>query len=157
MSVREERFVARFAAIETQKAEVLRRVEALSADDRVKRAKTDDWSPLQVVYHLMRAEELLPASAEPIAMPFNPKLQIGCIILKAAIPIPSKAKEEPRNDVDLAEITTRWGVAREKLAQSLATPAGTRVADHPVFGGIDIDGYLKMLEAHTTYHLKRWP
>jgi hypothetical protein len=153
MSVREERF----AAIEAQKSEVLRRVGALSAEDRLKIAKADDWSPLQVVYHLMRAEELLPASAAPIAMPFNPKLQIGCLILKAAIPVPSKAKEEPRNDVSLEEMTMRWNIAREKLAQSLATPVNIRVADHPVFGGIDIDGYLQMLEAHITYHLKRWP
>jgi len=140
--------------IEAQKAEVLRRLEALSPEQ----AEKGDWSPAQVAYHLMRAEELLPAPPDGTRVRRKPVFYLGCALLRTAVSIPSKAREEPRNDLPLAELTQRWSTSREGLRETLAhaTP-GERVALHPVFGALDAESYLIMLEAHLTYHLKRWP
>ena len=140
--------------IEAQKAEVLRRLEALSPEQ----AGKGDWSPAQVAYHLMRAEELLPAPPDGTRVRRKPIFYLGCALLRAAVSIPSKAREEPRNDLPLAELTQRWSTSREGLRETLAhTTPGERVALHPVFGALDAESYLIMLEAHLTYHLKRWP
>jgi hypothetical protein len=143
-----------FAAIEAKKAEVLRRLEALTPEQ----AQTGDWSPAQVAYHLMRAEELLPAPPDGKTARRKPVFFVGCAILRAAISVPSKAREEPRGDLPLEELKTRWAAVRTALQTRLeSAPPGERCADHPVFGGLDADAYLQMLDAHLTYHLKRWP
>ncbi|MBB6048275.1 DinB family protein [Armatimonas rosea] len=141
-------------AIEQQKTEVLRRLEALTPTQ----AQQGDWSAAQVAYHLMRAEELLPAPPDGSSTRRKPVFYVGCALLRAAVSIPSKAREEPRGDLPLSELKARWAASRETLQATLATAApGERVAQHPVFGALDAESYLRMLEAHLTYHLKRWP
>ena len=143
-----------FSAIEQQKIEVLQRLEALTPE----KATQGDWSPMQVAYHLMRAEELLPAPADGSPTLRKPVFYIGCTMLRFAVSIPSKAREEPRNDLPLIELKERWAAGRETLKATLeVAKPGERVAQHPVFGALDADSYLVMLEAHLTYHLKRWP
>ena len=143
-----------FATLEQEKTEVLQRLEALAPEKAVQ----GDWSPLQIAYHLMRAEELLPAPADGSITRRKPVFFIGCAMLRLAVSIPSKAREEPRNDLPLTELAKRWDASRETLKATLeSAKPGERVAQHPVFGALDADSYLIMLEAHLTYHLKRWP
>jgi hypothetical protein len=143
-----------FDAIEQKKADVLRRLAALSPE----RAVQGDWSPMQVAYHLMRAEERLPAPDNGTKTRRIPIFFIGCTMLRLAVSIPSKAKEEPRNDLPTGELMDRWAASRQALKETLEhARSGERVAEHPVFGALDADSYLTMLDAHLTYHLKRWP
>lgn len=159
MSPRRERA---FAAIEQKKADILRRLDPVILRQREERiagkALQDDWSPMQVAYHLMRAEELLPAPADGSVTRRKPIFFLGCALLRAAVPIPSKAREEPRDDLPVVELMQRWAASREVLHAGLETALpGERCAQHPVFGALDADSYLTMLDAHLTYHLKRWP
>lgn len=151
-----------FARLEQQKTDILRRLDPELLRQREERlagkAPSEDWSPLQVAYHLMRAEELLPAPPDGSRAGRKPVFFLGCALLRAAVPIPSKAREEPRDDLPLLELTQRWAASREALRAGLETARpGERFALHPVFGALDADAYLTMLEAHLTYHLKRWP
>ena len=143
-----------FATLEQEKTEVLQRLEALAPE----KATEGDWSPAQIAFHLMRAEELLPAPADGSVTRRKPVFFIGCMMLRLAVSIPSKAREEPLNDLPLTELKERWAASRETLKATLeSAKPGERVAQHPVFGALDADSYLMMLEAHLTYHLKRWP
>lgn len=144
----------RFDTIEQKKADVLQRLAALSPEQAVQ----GDWSPQQVAYHLMRAEELMPRPDDGIKTRRKPVFFVGCTMLRLAISIPSKAKEEPRDDLPTSELLERWAASRQTLRETLecAKPS-QRVAVHPVFGALDADAYLTMLDAHLTYHLKRWP
>ena len=143
-----------FDRIARQKIEVLQRLEALSSEKAIQ----GDWSPMQITYHLMRAEEALPAPPDGSTARRKPIFFLGCAMLRAAISIPSKAREEPRNDLPLATLKTRWEASRETLRETLeSAKPGERAAQHPVFGALDADSYLIMLEAHLTYHVNRWP
>ncbi len=143
-----------FAEIEKKKADVLQRLSALNPE----KATQGDWSPAQIAYHLLRAEELLPVAPDGGITRRKPVFFVGCMMLRLAVSIPSKAREEPRNDLPLTELAQRWAASRETLRATLehAKP-GERAANHPVFGALDADSYLAMLDAHLTYHLKRWP
>ena len=143
-----------FTRVETKKAEVLRRLEGLSAEAYA----TGDWSPAQIGYHLMRAEEAIRAAPDGARTRRTPIYFVGCAILRAALPIASKAREEPRRDMPLAQLSARWEAVREALRADLeAARPGERFAQHPVFGPLDADAYLPFLDAHLAYHLKRWP
>lgn len=143
-----------FSSVETKKAEVVRRLDGLSAEAYT----TGDWSPAQVGYHLMRAEELLRAAPDGFSTRRRPVYFVGCALLRAAFPLASRAREEPRSDMDRAELFARWEENRKTLAADLETARpGERFADHPIFGALDADAYLEFVDAHLTYHLKRWP
>ena len=143
-----------FSLLEAKKAEVVRRLKLLTPEAYA----TGDWSPAQVGHHLMRAEEALRVAPDGARAWRKPIFFVGCAMLRAAVPISSKAREEPRNDMALDDLTRRWAANRKTLAADLE-PAknGERFCLHPVFGALDADGYLEFVDAHLTYHLKRWP
>ena len=151
-----------FKLIEQKKLDILRRLESATLGQQEglppQKLAQDAWSPMQIAYHLMRAEELLPAPPDGSVARRKPIFFLGCAMLRAAVPIPSKAREEPRDDISLEELLKRWSTSRETLQAGLETAKpGERFANHPVFGALDADSYLTMLDAHLTYHLKRWP
>jgi hypothetical protein len=149
---------SQFKILEDQKAEILRRLEVLTPERRNQAPGTDTWTPAQVAYHLMRAEELLPAAPNNAPTRRKPIFFIGILLMKLAVPIPSKAIEEPSGDLEISELIKRWNESRTRLRSELGTKSPTeRAAEHPVFGALSLDSYLVMLDAHLTYHLKRWP
>ena len=143
-----------FSLLETKKAEVIRRLEGLSA----KAYATGDWSPAQVGYHLMHSEAALRAAPDGARARRKPIFFVGCALLRAAVPLASRAREEPERDMALPDLTRRWAANRETLQADLeAARPGERFCQHPVFGALDADAYLEFADAHLTYHLKRWP
>ena len=151
MDARRERL---FTSIEGKKAEILRRLEALTPE----RYAAGDWSPAQLGHHLMRAEEAIRAAPDGVKTRRTPVYFVVCALLRAAVSLPSRAREEPRSDMPLAELTARWDAVRETLRADLETARpGERFCQHPVFGPLDADAYLPFLDSHLTYHLKRWP
>ena len=152
MNEKRERF---FTLIEGKKAEVLRRLEALTPDAYA----AGDWSPAQIGYHLMRAEEKLRAAPDGSSTRLRPIYFVGRTILRLAIPVPPPAGvETPSGALSPGEIRAGWTAFRERLRADLETAAsGERFARHPLFGSLDADAYLETIDAHLTYHLKRWP
>jgi hypothetical protein len=142
-----------WASIETKKAEVLRRMEALSPEDYV----TGDWSPAQIGDHLTLAEQRMRVAPTGERVAFSPKVTVICTFLRLAPAISSKAPIEPQN-VALSELRARWDASRKELRAALETAsAGTVFGQHPIAGPLDVMGYLSITDAHLTYHLKRWP
>ena len=148
----------RFARVEAKKTEFLARLDTLDEARATRAPSPDDWSPRQVIHHLVRAEEALHAPDPNVPTKLPLVFFLGCALLRTAIPLASRAREEPSNTTSSRELASRWDAARATLRAGLETaPPGTRHAIHPVFGPIDLDSYLVFLDAHLTYHLKRWP
>ncbi len=143
----------RWASIERKKAEILKRMEALSPEAYV----TGDWSPAQIGDHLSLAEQKMRVTPTREQVSFSPKVTLVCTVLRLAPAIASKASFEPEN-LPLAELRARWDASRKELRAALETaPIGTVFGQHPIAGPLDIGNYLAITDAHLTYHLKRWP
>ena len=142
-----------FSRLEMKKAEAIRWLEGLSADAYA----TGDWSPAQVGYHLMHSEAALRAAPDGTRTWRKPIFFVGCGLLRVAVPLASRAREEPKGDMDRAELFARWEANRKTLAADLETARpGERFCVHPFFGALDADAYLEFVDAHLVYHLKRW-
>ena len=143
-----------FSLLEAKKAEVDRRLDGLSAEAYA----TGDWSPAQVAYHLMYSESALRAAPDGSSTRRKPIFFVGCGLLRVAFPLASRAREEPKGDMDRAELFARWEANRKTLAADLESARPReRFCVHPVFGALDADAYLEFVDAHLTYHLKRLP
>jgi hypothetical protein len=163
---------AGFGRIEAKRAEVLGRVRALGEAERAAAPKPGEWSPLQLVSHLVLAEDLVAgqvAAAEAAGGKPPQKKPLGrflvrllCGTMRAAIPVPAPpGMEPPPAPEPLDVLESRWEESRRALGGRLAALTAADLARpfalHPIVGPLDARQVLDMADAHLTYHLKRFP
>ncbi|MBC7804912.1 MAG: DinB family protein [Akkermansiaceae bacterium] len=149
---------------ESLKADLLARVTSMPEDVRRTPPKSGEWSPLQVLSHLLVAERFVTgfasAKSDSKERRANPVV-IGllCRVLRAGIPLPAPEVMAPGlTPVSLETLAADWNQEREKLRNTLAQhspdePFGL----HPIFGVVTTRQTAGMLAAHMVYHVKRFP
>ena len=155
-------------SIEKRKAEMLAYFESLPDAERVKSPTTAEWSPLQVMDHVVIVEEWMagPNAAVPptdarVLMKGRLFMAFGGTVMRSALRVPTLPAAAPHDDLDFAAIKQRWDVSRTMLCPKLAavTP-GTRplpIALHPVAGPLNAKQVLLLLDIHLAYHWRHFP
>lgn len=149
---------------ESLKADVLARVAAMPESARSVSAKTGDWTPLQVLSHLLIAERFVagfvpPKGESPGRMASPLVIGLLCNVMRAgiALPAPDVMAPDPQ-PMPLETLAREWGRERQQLKESLADVApDAPFGVHPYFGVITTRQMIGMLAAHMTYHAKRFP
>lgn len=161
----------RFGRIEAQKAALIGRVCTLDGAAQSTAPKVGEWSPLQVIAHLVLAEELMAGEIEKAAGPegktARPKpltalmVPLLCGAMRAALPMPPPPTMEPPPSPDPLEASeARWSELRAALRtrlETVADPGARNFSLHPILGLISARQALDITEAHLTYHTKRFP
>ena len=146
---------------ESLKSDILARVESRAEGSRRRAIRPGDWSPLQVVAHLVVTEKFVIGSGEnPTGRPANPVvIQVLCAALRAGIPMPAPDVTDPGLTPEtLGTLARRWDTLREVFHERLASAApDAPFGTHPYFGVVTMRQTVEMLAAHLTYHVKRFP
>lgn len=161
----------RWEILEERRSDVLARVAALTPSQRDLRPGTNAWSPVELVHHLILAEEQMgaqvaaaaarAASGRPLrrrALP-APFLLTALAVLRLGIRVPVPDTMVPRDVVSLDVLTDRWEASRRALRERLdSLDAGTRrdpVSLHPLAGPLDAVELLRLIDVHLGYHQRQ--
>jgi hypothetical protein len=121
----------------------------------------------QIVHHLVLSDETLGRAQDPEAIQaeaplfrvlpraWRRALILGALKRGVALPLPSPAVE-PRGDMPLSELLSRWARARREMRRVLDSLQGDepRYA-HPVPGPLTGAQMLELGETHTAYHTRQ--
>jgi hypothetical protein len=149
---------------ESLKADLLARVAAMSEAERAAPPKPGEWSPLQILSHLLVAERFVagyasekPDPAKKLANPFV--VGLLCRVMRAGIPLPAPDVMTPDpTPMPLESLAEEWGQERAKLQVLLSErPPTEPFGLHPIFGVVTTRQVAEMLAAHMQYHVKRFP
>ena len=155
-------------SLEKQKDELLTYLEALSEEDRNRNATTAEWSPLQVMEHIVVVEEWM-AGPNQALPPANGKVLfkghlfiiLGGGLMRSGLRMPTIPMAEPGQVLDFTAIKLRWHTARTLLASKLeAVTQETQplpIALHPMAGPLNAKQVLGLLDVHLAYHLRHLP
>jgi hypothetical protein len=159
----------RLGVIEARKNDVLARVGALAEAERTRRPSPGDWSPQEIVEHLVLYEELLAGWIAAAGSAPEPKKRRGGLpalfvpvitrIMRWGVRIPTLPELLPRGEASLEELERRWAGVRAALTDRLgAIPpgaAGAPIALHPIAGPLDAVAVLRLADAHLVYHQRQ--
>jgi hypothetical protein len=157
----------RFEAIERQRAD-LESFALLLPDAQVNWTPgASVWSVGQIVHHLVlsdetvgRAQDLEAVNAEAPLFRILPRAWRRALVLMAfnrnvILPLPSPAVE-PRGDVPLSKLLSRWARARREMRRVLDTLPGDETRySHPVLGPLTAAQMLELGQTHTAYHTRQ--
>lgn len=146
-----EEFEASGRAIESQ---------ALSLDAALlsRSPRAGEWSPLQIVHHLVLADEQIGAPTHE-AEGKRFRAPIYAFVLRAfrlnlRLPLPSPSLE-PSGDVPLPILLERWDKAHRNLREQLAAAqsSGEELRFlHSIIGTMNTEQMLRLAQEHTKYH-----
>lgn len=151
-------------ASETFRKSFLERLIALPDEKRTKEPKKGEMSPAAVYQHLVHFEELYLVSIRKQRDAYRGKkpkprffFGFGLKRLRSGVVMPAlPGTVEPCNDVE--GVMKRFDKARSELHQILETASPDEALfKHPIFGVLGPIELLEMIDAHTEYHLKRFP
>lgn len=159
-----------FESLQRRKADVLARVAALEPEEQTAPPAPGEWSPLQIVQHLLYVEGL---SAGPeVALPpdsrARPRPGTGLMVkmlagwMRAAVRLPSPDAAAPppaEGGSDLESLDARWSARRDDLRARLevVTDPDRAFARHPIAGPLTARQVLDLCDSHLVYHQKRFP
>lgn len=158
----------RFSLLEERKSDILARVDALSEEQRAAPVLPGEWSPVQLIHHLVLAEE---QGGEQIAAASeagerhrrgrpSPFVLSAVAVMRLGIRVPVPDTMVPLGDVPLDALTERWAAARRALRARLeALDAQTQndsISLHPLAGPIDAAEVLSLHEVHLLYHQRQF-
>lgn len=155
-----------FEEADVQRAEVLRRLHAMSEDQQNARKRPGDWSALEVVTHLVQLDEAVAgefrqaALAQPGARAGRKSrilLGVATRVMGLPIRLPSLPELAPRGNASLEELSHRWKLAAERMRSDVPTEADAVWVIHSAFGPQTCERMGRFLVAHTAYHLRFWP
>ncbi|HEY0867678.1 MAG TPA: DinB family protein [Fimbriimonas sp.] len=149
-------------SIESRKWRILETVARLPEDALTRKMPRSDWTPLQLVEHLVVAEEQQLREIEAAekseggrhkAMVFRSAVWV----LRKGIRVPPSATMRPSaSPASLPELGTRWEKARERLRQALEEAKDLRpLSVHAQFGTMTADQVLTLTDAHLQYHQRQ--
>lgn len=157
----------RFDTIEGQRADLQSLALALSDAQVNWTPNAATWSVGQIIHHLVLSDETLGRAQDPEAVQAEaplfrvlPRAWRRALILSAlnrdtALPLPSPAVE-PRRDVPLSKLLSRWARTRREMRRVLDTLPGDEPRySHPVLGPLTAAQMLELEETHTAYHTRQ--
>ncbi len=161
---------SRFDRIERQRAALLAPLRPVGDTTLRFQPPTGGWSVLQVVEHLVLAEELTVeqmARITPRPVPLRKRVRTGVMIgvirtaflVRARIKAPSSALEPPVTDVTLDQLMQRWAEARCRMAERLDAVTMAQLPDrvmrHPYAGWFTHAQMLDFFHYHTVHHQRQ--
>lgn len=163
-------FLAReFEITETQRREAISLLENLSAPQREWKARPTDWSPVQIVEHLVLSYETVGsrewAQAQreengktPRAHPFLLQLVLWSLRRNVRLPLPSPSVD-PKGQTPWPQLEARWQEASSQMRDSLEAPGAVRRTSrpfaHPIVGALNSREMLRLNQIHNAYHLRQ--
>ena len=151
-------------SMETRKTEMLAYIDALPSEKRNAKPRPSEWSPLQVMEHLVLVEEWMAAPCPPggkVLTRGKIFVLFGGNMMRSRFRIPTVPMAEPQVVLDDALIRQRWDRARAslsaKLAEVTAENRSSPIALHPLVGPLDALQTLTLLDVHLAYHLRHLP
>ncbi len=156
----------RFDALEMQRTALLTGLASHPASELERKPAPDRWSVLEILEHLVRADEGsvrqlerrdAPAPTLPARLAAGLKLRIIRLILgRVRLKVPVKGLLPGGQPVSLAELSRRWGESRCRLAGYLETiaPEGLRAPlfRHPIAGWLTLEQGLDFHLHHVGVH-----
>ena len=157
----------KFEGLTKKREELLQHLDSLSREVLSFKAGPDKWSIVEVVEHLVIAEEdlLMQLSTKVPASTLDPKSrtpdkhQTVIKVMERDIPVdvPDESME-PQGRLTLDEFLNRWDDIRNKLqgllAQIMSENKETPVYRHPYGGPLDISESLDFIEIHFDNHMR---
>lgn len=157
----------RFDTIERQRTSLQDDALALTETQWRWKPNADTWSAGQIVQHLVlsdetvgRAQEAGAAETEAPRFRVLPRAWRRALVLRAlkryvVLPLPLPGVE-PREDVPLPELLSRWEAARAEMRRVLETlQGGEQRYSHPVLGPLTAVQTLELGQTHTAYHTRQ--
>ena len=164
---------ARYLSMEKRRFEMLAYLESLSDAERNKAPAPTDWSPLQIMEHVVTVEEWMagPNAALPhengkVLLKGHLFIMLGGGLTRVAVGlgfrIPTLPQAEPQGaHFDFTAIKRRWENARQSLLPKLeAVMPETRhlsIALHPIAGPLNAGQVVTLLDVHLAYHWRHFP
>ena len=157
-----------FQEMEKQKGSMLTRLQALSSEEQSRPPTPAEWSPLQVMSHVIAVEKIfedvLPEEAK-VLVQGHLFIAIGGRLMRfstwSGLRIPTMPAFEPQEEHDFAALKQCWDKTRESLAFKLAAVTQDTVllpfAMHPAVGPLNAKQFLRLLDIHLAYHLRHFP
>ena len=161
-----------YQSITQRKAELLTSLDSLTDAQRSHAPSPSEWSPLQVLEHLVSVEESLAGPTAP-ALPADAKvLPKGRMFItfggglmrlcaQSGLRIPSLPVFEPQGNGDYPFLKTRWNTTRAALLPTIAAvmeaTQAAPIALHPIAGPLNAAPVLILLDAHLAYHWRHLP
>ena len=156
-----------FRSIEAQKAEMLRYVETLTDEERNQNLTPAEWSPLQVMEHIVSVEELTTAaglqSNARVLLKGHIFITLGGGLMRlcarSGLRTPTLPVFEPSGEHDFQTIKQRWDEATNALAPKLVsvTRETQPFVMHPVAGPLSARQFFELLDVHLAYHWRHFP
>lgn len=159
------RLLHRLDALESEREALLARLESLP-ERRLRHAPDrSTWSVLQIVEHMIQAEEYcllghLPAErleSRRRTIPQRLAYELVVLILRSPIRVSTPVDDmDPDGTASLGELADRWRVSQSRLREitvDVADPRRDAVFRHPVAGPMTPSQAIRMLGAHQARHL----
>lgn len=155
----------RLDALASEREALLTRLAPLPTDRLRDRPDASTWSVLQIVEHLIQAEEYcllghLPADhLEHRRRTLLQRLayEVVVLILRSPIRVSTPVDDmDPRGTATLEELTRRWRVSQSRLREitlHVQDPRRDAVFRHPVAGPMSPAQAIRMLAAHQARHI----
>jgi len=159
-----------YERIENQRLMILENLDSISPEQLHYREKPDSWSRLQVVLHLVKAEQL---TANYIQRKLRAKKNlkkagigssIRMILLKLGLNMPVKYKAPKMVDVtdhktDLSHLKYEWETVRKKIKDLIdqcdEKTLQKALFKHPRAGYLNFKQALEFIELHIAHHEKQ--
>ena len=154
-----------YRSIEERRGEMLTYLEAMTDERQNKNPTPTEWSPLQVMEHIVIVEEYvaspLPPADNKVLLKGHLFMTFGVGLMRTGLRIPTIPQAVPSNALDFAAVRQRWSDARNCLLSKLKTVAqenqAAPIAPHPIAGPLTAKQTLELLDAHLIYHLRHFP
>ena len=155
----------KFEELKSKRNALLQRLESLPSDTLTFKSGPDKWSVVEVVEHLVIAEEdflkqvstRTPSFDTKSISPEKYKTVIKVMERDIAVDVPDESLE-PQGCSTLKELLGRWNVVREKLQEFLGgINSGNNdelVYRHPFAGPLDIQQTLNFIDVHFDNHMR---
>ena len=158
----------KYESLNQKREALLQHLDSLSGDVLSFKAGPDKWSILEVVEHLVMAEDDLltqlaanvPASTLDPASRTPEKYRTVIKVIKRDVPVDvPDARAEPQGRFPLDELLNRWSAIREKMPGRLAEITSENkdvpVYRHPYGGPLDIAEALHFIDVHFDNHMRQ--
>jgi hypothetical protein len=133
------------------RSEFVKQLATFKQDELVQKVDNDEWSPLQLAYHIYLTDELAQVQMEQVQNEDNPLLDD---ILESA----PRLTREAELPVSLESILAGMATRREKLfayLSSLSPETWERPLRQPVFGPLKFYQFVDVLPHHEQQHAQQ--
>lgn len=158
--------------LEERKTDLLARIDALTEAERAAPILPGEWSPVQLVQHLVLVEEnedkeievaeARQAAGDPVPRRRGPSpfLMAGIAIMQAGIRVPVPETMVPREEGSLDALRERWAASRRALRARLEARDTETEREplllHPLAGALTPAEYLRFQDVHLMYHQRQY-